>query len=81
MNYNRIDLRRTKRGPIVAVLFGVVITGRTLTAEVCFVPALVKRSVRVYFETFQMQTVKNLVPDFYGPIFGSEVPQFEVLNG
>ena len=80
MTYDRIDLRRTKKGPIVAVLFGVTVEGQSLTVEACFVPAPIKRSIRVRFETFQIQIPKNTTPNFYGAIFGSEVPQFEVIT-
>ena len=79
MTYDRMDLRRTKKGPIIAVLFGVVITGQILTAEACFVPAPIKRSIRVYFEKINVRIPKNVSPDFTGAIFGSEVPTFEVI--
>ena len=78
MTYDRVDLRRTKRGPIIAVLFGVTVEGQSLTAEVCFIPEPIKRSIRVRFETFQIQ-IPKATPDMYGPIFGTVCPTFEVV--
>ena len=79
MTYDRMDLRRTKRGPIVAVLFGVVITEQILIIEACFIPEPIKRSITAKFENLNVRIPKNTSPDFYGGIFGSQVPQFEVI--
>ena len=79
MTYDRIDLRRTKKGPIVAVLFGVTVEGQSLTVEACFIPAPIKRSIIAKFEKINVRIPKNTTPNFYGAIFGSEVPQFEVI--
>lgn len=80
MTYDRIDLRRTKRGPIVAVLFGVTVEGQSITAEACLVPEPIKRSIIVQSENLKCRTPKNVSPNFTGAIFGSEVPQFEVMT-
>ena len=80
MTYDRMDLRRTQKGPIIAVLFGVTVNGSSITAEACFMPEPIKRSISAKFETFQIQIPKNVAPGFYGAIFGSEVPQFEVIT-
>ena len=80
MTYDRINLRRTKRGPIVAVLFGVVITGRTLTVEAALIPEPIKRSIFASFQTTKFR-IPKLSPGLYGPLFGSAVPSFEVING
>ena len=79
MTYDRMDLRRTKAGPIIAVLFGVTIEGQTITAEACFMPEPIKRSISAKFENLNVRIPKNVTPGFYGAIFGSEVPQFEVI--
>ena len=79
MTYDRMDLRRTKKGPIIAVLFGVTVEGQSLTVEACFVPAPIKRSISAKFENLNVRIPKNTTPNFYGAIFGSEVPHFEVI--
>ena len=79
MTYDRMDLRRTKKGPIIAVLFGATIEGQIITAVACFVPAPIKRSITAKFENLNVRIPKNTAPNFYGAIFGSEVPQFEVI--
>ena len=80
MNYNRIDLRRTKRGPIVAVLFGVTVDGQSITVEAALIPEPIKRSVTARFENHNVR-IPKLSPGLYGPLFGSAVPSFEVING
>ena len=79
MTYDRMDLRRTKKGPIIAVLFGVTVEGQSLTAEACFIPAPIKRSITAKFENLNVRIPKNVAPGFYGAIFSSEIPQFEVI--
>ena len=79
MTYDRVDLRRTKKGPIIAVLFGVTVEGQSITIEACFVPEPIKRSIVVQSENLKCRTSKNVSPGFTGAIFGSEVPQFEVI--
>ena len=80
MTYDRVDLRRTKAGPIIAVLFGVTIDGQVITTEACFMPEPIKRSIIVQFENLKCRTAKNVAPGFYGAIFSSEVPTFEVVT-
>jgi hypothetical protein len=79
MTYDRIDLRRTKSGPVVAILFGATIENTSISAEIVLIPEPIKRSIRVRFETFQIQIPKVLSPDLFGPAFGSDCPQFEVI--
>ena len=79
MTYDRMDLRLTQKGSIIAVLFGVTVEGQSLTVEACFIPEPIKRSIRVRFETFQIQ-IPKATPDLYGPVFGTACPQFEVIN-
>ena len=80
MTYDRMDLRRTQKGPIIAVLFGVTVTGSSITVEACFMPEPIKRSISTKFENLNVRIPKNTTPNFYGAIFGSEVPQFEVIT-
>ena len=80
MTYDRVHLRRTKAGPIIAVLFGATIEGQIITAEACFMPEPIKRSISAKFENLNVRIPKNVAPGFYGAIFSSEIPQFEVIQ-
>ena len=80
MTYDRMDLRRTQKGPIIAVLFGVTVEGQSLTIEACFIPEPIKRSISAKFEKINVRIPKNVAPGFYGAIFSSKVPQFEVIT-
>ena len=80
MNCDRMDLRRTKRGPIVAVLFGVTVDGQSITVEAALIPEPINRSIFAFFQTTKLR-IPKLSPGLYGPLFGSAVPSFEVING
>jgi hypothetical protein len=80
MDYARMDLRRKRDGPIVAVLFGAVVGENTVTAELLYVPEPIKRPIHVLFENHKLRMPASN-PDLFGPIFGTEVPEIEVING
>ena len=80
MDYDRINLRRTPRGPIVAVLFGVAIEGQSITVEIALIPEPIRRSIFAYSQTTKIR-IHKASPGLYGLLFGTAVPQFEVLNG
>ena len=80
MTYDRINLRRTKAGPIVAVLFGVTVDGQSITVEAALIPEPIKRNIFAFSQTTKIRIFK-ISPGLYGPLFGSAVPSFEVING
>ena len=79
MTHDRIDLRRTRTGPVVAVLFGATIENTTISAEIVLIPEPIKRSYSVIFETIKIRIPKVPSPDLFGPVFGSACPTFEVV--
>ena len=72
MKHDRVDLRWTPRGEIVAVLFGATLSGTAITAEAMMVLVPVQRPRTVFFEKQKIR-VPALSPDFYW-----DVPTFEV---